>query len=69
MYLVAILTREVDLALCSEGPLQTRAQGLEGQSINEEWKDVRNENSHMGKDEDSEEEGGTVQVSPAEVWA
>lgn len=57
------------MALCSEEPLQTRAQGLEGQSINKEWKDVRNENSQMGKDEDSEEEGGTVQVSPAEVWA
>lgn len=46
----------MDLAPCSEVPLQTRAQGLKGQSIKEEWKDVRNTNSHMGKEENSEEE-------------
>lgn len=63
-------TWEVDLALSSEMPLQPGVQGLKEQPIKEEWKNVRNTNSHMGKDEDSEEEeGGTVEVTPEKVWA
>lgn len=65
MHLVATSCREVDLALSSEGP-QTQ-QGLKGQSINEEWEAVRDTNSPTGKDKDSEEEGGTTQVTPANL--
>lgn len=51
-----------------EVPVQTGVQGLKGESVKEEWEDGRYTGSHMGKGEDAEEEGGTAEVIPVEVW-